>query len=177
MRKFGLSGLICLVLMGCQESTSTATAPRPDAPSIAMAIPSEGIIFQIDEMRLYEMVSSSFQQVLPESSVSVITFPERGYVAKWLAPPYYVDWYYITVKMVRAEGLDTGGNRKSGYIVDVSGRGSSFLQGNLKRDQLSDLIVSTLYDYGKPITVKNLMRVEFELNKEAMYVVGADHLR
>lgn len=178
MRKAVVAGIVGIgLLAGCEESTSTATAPRPETPSIAMEIPNNGIIIQIDEMRIYELVSSSFQQVVPESNVSVLTFPERGYTAKWYAPPLFVDWYYITVKIAKVEGLDATGNQVSGFVVDVSGRGSSFLQGSTKRRQLSDLIGSALYEYGQPVAATNLMRTDFNLNREAMYVVGADHLR
>lgn len=164
-------------LAGCVESTSTATAPPPKVSSLAMEIPKSGTLIQIDEMRMYELVSSAFQQVIPEAEVSVITFPERGYTAKWLAPPYNLDWYYFTVKIVNAEGISDEGKRVLGYIVDVSGRGSSFLQGSTKRKQLADLIGSALYEYGKPITATNLKRTEFKLSKEKIYVMGADHLR
>ena len=178
MRKAVVAGFVGLgVLAGCVETTSTATAPQPKASSLAMAIPSSGTLIQIDEMRLYELVSSAFQQVIPEADVSVITFPERGYTAKWLAPPLHVDWYYFTVKIVNADGLNSDGQKVSGYIVDVSGRGSSFLQGSAKRKQLADLIGSALYEYGKPVTATNLKQTDFKLNKEKMYVVGADHLR
>ena len=169
--------LLALGLAGCVESTSTATAPPPTAPSIAMAIPSEGRIIQIDEMRMYELVSTSFQQVIPEAEVSVLTFPERGYIAKWLAPPMYLDWYYFTVKIVNAEGLDGAGDKVSGFIVDVSGRGTAFISGRSKRKQLSDLIGSALYEYGTPVMATELKRTDFKLRKEKMYVVGADHLR
>jgi len=177
MKHLAAIALTALTLAGCAESTSTATAPPPDAPSISMAIPSEGRIIQIDEMQLYELVSSSFQQVIPEAKVSVITFPERGYTAKWLAPPFYLDWYYFTVKMLRAEGRDSSGKKVSGFIVDVSGRGSALLSGRSKRKQLSDLIGSALYEYGTPVMATGLKRANFNLKKEKMYVVGADHLR
>ena len=178
MHKVLVAGIVGISLLaGCGETTSTATAPPPKASSLAMEIPSSGTLIQINEMRLYELVSSAFQQVIPEAEVSVITFPERGYTAKWLAPPLYVDWYYYTVKIVNAVGLSSDGQQVSGYIVDVSGRGSSFLQGGVKRKQLADLIGSALYEYGKPVAARDLKRANFKLNKEKMYVVGADHLR
>ena len=185
MVKLSLNKLLLILslifgLASCGSNTSTATYEPPsnikDNDDSNELIPSRGTIFQIDEETLYELVYSAYQEVLPEAKVSVLTFPARGYTTKWLAPPYYLDWYYITVKILRVEGLDGAKNSQQGYLVDVSGKGSSFLQGKKKQKELFQSIYNRLNEYGSAVKLTAIKRADFLLDRKRMYVKSADTL-
>ncbi|MCK5159453.1 MAG: hypothetical protein KAR08_09870, partial [Candidatus Heimdallarchaeota archaeon] len=93
---------------------------------------SRSAIYQMDEEQAFNLVYSSIQETFPEEEISVLTFPVRGYITKFYAPPLYIDWFSQKVLVHRASGLNSSNIKVYGYWIEVSGSGSSFLQGQLK---------------------------------------------
>lgn len=182
MRNLLVLGLVSVgLLAGCGSSTSTSDYKPPADTKLSetdeMKIPESGTVFAMDEEKFYELVYSAYQEVLPEAKVSVLTFPVRGYTTKWLAPPYYLDWQYISAKMVRVSGVDAAGDKQTGYLVEVTSRGTSFLQGNLKKKRLFEVIYSRLNQYAEAKDLTGIKQVDFKLSREKMYVSGSDSLQ
>ena len=137
---------------------------------------SKSAIYQMDETQVFNLVYSSIQEVFPQEKISVITFPARGYITKFLAPPLYVDWFTQKVLVHRASGFNSNGNEAYGYWIDVSGSGSSFLQGQLKNKEVFDTIINHLENTAIKHVVSNISKTTYLVPQEEFYVRGADTL-
>lgn len=137
---------------------------------------SKSAIYQIDETEMFNLVYSSIQEVFPQEEISVITQPTRGYITKFLAPPLHVDWFTQKVLVHRSSGIDKTGTKVYGYWVEVSGSGSSFLQGQLKNEEVFNTILSHLKSSAKKHVVSNIAKAPYLVPQENFYVRGADTL-
>lgn len=137
---------------------------------------SKSAIYQMDETKIFHLVYSSIQEGFPQEKISVITFPTRGYITKFLAPPLYLDWFTQKVLVHRASGLNLNGREVYGYWIDVSGSGSSFLQGQLKNKEVFDTIITHLEKTAIKHVVSNISKAPYLVSQEEFYVRGADTL-
>lgn len=137
---------------------------------------SESTIYAIDETAMFNLVYSSIQEVFPQEKISVITVPVRGYITKFLAPPLHVDWFTQKVLIHRATGTTKMGQKASGYWIEVSGSGSSFLQGQLKNKEVYETILSHLEGVAEKHRVTNIIKAPYIVPQENFYVRGADTL-
>lgn len=137
---------------------------------------SKSTIYQLDETVMFNLVYSSIQEVFPEENISVITQPTRGYITKFLAPPLHVDWFTQKVLVHRSSGIDKRGTEVYGYWIEVSGSGSSFLQGQLKNEEVFDTIISHLKSSAKSYVVTDVTNAPYLVPQENFYVRGADTL-
>lgn len=137
---------------------------------------SASIIYDVDESKVFNIVYSSIQEVFPEEEISVITAPVRGYITKFRAPPLYVDWFTQKVLVHRAAGVDSGGKRVTGYWLEVSGSGSSFLQGQAKNKEVYETVLAHLESATQKHYVTGISGAEYVVPQENFYVRGADTL-
>lgn len=137
---------------------------------------SKSAIYQMDETDLFNLVYSSTQEVFPQEKISVITQPTRGYITKFFAPPLHVDWFTQKVLVHRSSGINNAGNKVYGYWIEVSGSGSSFLQGQLKNEELFNTIVTHLESTAKKYVVSNVSKAPYLVPQENFYVRGGDTL-
>ena len=119
---------------------------------------------------------STIQEVFPQEKISVITVPTRGYITKFLAPPLHVDWFTQKVLVHRSFGTDATGRKVYGYWIEVSGSGSSFLQGQLKNSEVFETIISHLENSANKHVVHNISKEDYLVDQENFYVRGADTL-
>lgn len=137
---------------------------------------SKSTIYQMDETQIFNLVYSSIQEVFPQEKISVTTFPTRGYITKFLAPPFHFDWFTQKVLVHRASGLNSKRSEVYGYWIDVSGSGSSFLQGQLKNKKVFDTIITHLENTAIKHVVSNISKAPYLVSQEKFYVRGADTL-
>jgi hypothetical protein len=137
---------------------------------------SKSAIYQMDETEMFNLVYSSIQETFPQEKISVITQPTRGYITKFLAPPLHVDWFTQKVLVHRSSGRDKAGNKVHGYWIEVSGSGSSFLQGQRKNEEVFNTILSHLESSAKKYVVSNISKAPYLIPQENFYVRGADTL-
>lgn len=137
---------------------------------------SKSAIYQMDETQIFNLVYSSIQEVFPQEKISVITVPTRGYITKFLAPPMYVDWFTQKALVHRASGFDSSGSQVYGYWIEVSGSGSSFLQGQLKNKEMFNTIITHLENTAKKHVVSKISKAPYLVSQENFYVRGADTL-
>jgi hypothetical protein len=130
----------------------------------------------MDETEMFNLVYSSIQEVFPQEKISVITVPTRGYITKFLAPPLHVDWFTQKVLVHRASGISQAGNKVYGYWIEVSGSGSSFLQGQLKNKEVFNTILSHLEGSATKYVVSNISKSPYVVPQENFYVRGSDTL-
>lgn len=138
---------------------------------------SKGAIYDMDESQMFNLIYSSIQEVFPQEKISVITEPARGYITKFYAPPLHVDYFTQKVLVHRSSGLDLTGRRVYGYWVEVSGSGSSFLQGQLKNSELFETIISHLESSAKKKIVLSIAKEPYLLSQENFYIKGSDTLQ
>jgi len=135
---------------------------------------SKASIYDMDEEQVFNLVYSSIQEVFPQEKISVITVPTRGYITRFLAPPFYVDWFTQKIMVHRASGVTLDGQKKHGYWIEVSGSGSSFLQGQIKNKEVFEKIIMHLESVAIKHTVSNITKVPYLISQENFYVRGAD---
>lgn len=137
---------------------------------------SASTIYDLDENSVFNIVYSSIQEVFPEEKISVITAPVRGYITKFLAPPFHVDWFTQKVLVHRATGVNSSGQKVSGYWLEVSGSGSSFLQGQAKNKAVYKTILRHLNSTARKHQVTGITKAPYAVSQENFYVRGADTL-
>jgi hypothetical protein len=157
--------VVSSVLAGCAAHRSSA---GKDNDSFA--------IYVADEKHVFDLVYSSIQEVFPTEQISTITTPTRGYITKFLAPPFHVDWFVQKVLVHRSSGLNEKSENVSGYWIEVSGSGSSFLQGQLKNQEVFNTIVAHLEQTTKKHVITNQERSAYLVPQENFYVRGSDTL-
>jgi hypothetical protein len=138
--------------------------------------PNNATIYEADEKRVFDIVYSSIQETLSSEKISVITAPTRGYIAKFLAPPFHVDWFTQKVLVHRASGINKNREKVYGYWIEVSGSGSSFLQGQLKNAEVFNTIVGHLEKTTRKHKIFNISNEPYLVPQENFYVRGADTL-
>lgn len=157
--------LITLLLMACSAHRTSISEDG-----------SESIIYDADESKVFNIVYSSIQEVFPEEKISVITAPVRGYITKFLAPPLYADWFTHKILVHRGAGIDSNGNKATGYWLEVSGNGSSFLQGQAKNKAVYETILRHLNTSTQKRYVTSITPAEYTVPQENFYIRGADTL-
>lgn len=156
---------VSIVLAGCSAHKSSVGSNLGNT-----------IIYEADEKRMFDTVYSSIQEVFPSENISVITTPTRGYITKFLAPPLHVDWFTQKILVHRASGLNKSKEKVFGYWIEVSGSGSSFLQGQLKNADVYDTIVAHLEQTTRKHEISNISNEPYLVPQENFYVRGADTL-
>ena len=164
-RLASIAVLVSIVLAGCSAHRSSIGNN-----------PSSATIYEAEEKRVFDIVYSSIQEVLSSEEISVITTPTRGYIAKFFAPPLHVDWFTQKVLVHRASGLNKGKKKVYGYWIEVSGSGTSFLQGQIKNAELFDTIVAHLEEATRKHEIFNMSSEPYLVPQENFYVRGADTL-
>jgi len=137
---------------------------------------SKGVVYEMDESKVFNLVYSSIQEVFPQEKISVLTEPVRGYITKFLAPPYRLDWFTQKVLVHRSSGTDVAGNKVYGYWIEVSGSGSSFLQGRFKNSEVFETIISHLERSANKYVVYDIRKENYLVDQRNFYVKGADTL-
>jgi hypothetical protein len=137
---------------------------------------SRSAIYELDERTAFNLAYSAIQEVFPQESISVITLPTRGYITKFLAPPLHVDWFTQEILIHRASGTTNQGQKVSGYWVEVSGSGSSFLQGQIKNSEIFEKIINYFESNGVKHVVTDIRSEKYLVQQEEFNVKGADYL-
>jgi hypothetical protein len=133
-------------------------------------------IYDADEKHVFDTVYSSIQEEFPTEKISTITTPTRGYITKFLAPPLNVDWFTQKILVHKATGKNSDGELKSGYWIEVSGSGSSFLQGQMKNEAVFNTIIRHLDATATKHLIANRKVQAYSVPQENFYVRGSDTL-
>jgi hypothetical protein len=150
MKRIGILILTFLVV-ACGSHYSTLKA---DADADA-----KQVIYAIPEQQAFQIAFSSLANTLPGYEITDIDGPVKGYSALFR---FVLDRYTQQVMVVPAAGKNAEGKIVKGYYFDVSGRGSSIVQGAAKNAELFDRVATAAKATGKGMLVSNLATVSYE---------------
>jgi hypothetical protein len=122
-----LIALFAFVLVGCSTQFSTL---RPEGST-------SQVIYAISEEQAFQIGFASLASILPGYEITDIDGPIKGYSAVFR---FVLDTYTQQVMVIPATGKDATGKFVRGYYFDVSGRGSSILQGRAKNVELYEFV-------------------------------------
>jgi hypothetical protein len=141
--------LILLVLSsGCSTHFSTL---QPDGSK-------EQIIYAVPEEQAFQIAHGSLTSTLPGRKIEVIDGPVRGYSTYFR---FVLDTYTQQVLVHAAQGTDALGKKVRGYYFEVSGSGSSFVQGRAKNVELFERLSEAARATGKGIAVTSVERIQY----------------
>ena len=132
-------------LTGCSTNFSTLQ-PENSANQV---------IYSVSEEQAFQIAFSSLTQVLPGKEITDIDGPVKGYLATFR---FILDTYSQQVMVIPVSAKDAEGKTVRGYYFDVSGRGSSVVQGRAKNVELFETISSSAKATGKAVFVSNVNR-------------------
>ena len=116
-------------------------------------------IYKISEQRAFEIAYKAIITVLPGSKILEINGPIRGYSTVFR---FMVDTYTQQVIVIPATGISLDGEHIEGYYFEVSGSGSSFVQGRNKNVKLYETLKNLLEETKSEITVTNLQQSKYK---------------
>lgn len=133
------------ILAGCATNFSTL---QPDNSA-------KQIIYAIPEEQAFQIAFSSLAQVLPGNEITDIDGPVKGYSATFR---FLLDTYSQQVLVIPASAKDGDNRDIRGYYFEISGSGSSIVQGRSKNIRLFETISSSAQSTGKAVVVSGVNR-------------------
>lgn len=140
-----LAILLSVVLAGCGSTHSTLQTEGS----------ANHTIFAIPEEQAFQIAYGAITKVFPGYEIAEVDGPLRGYTTTFR---FVLDTYTQQVIVVPATGQASGGRAVSGYYFEVSGRGSSVVQGRAKNAELFDVVSQSARATGKATVVSELSR-------------------
>jgi len=140
--------LVGLILGGCGSMYSTLQADGS----------SKQIIYELPEEQAFQVAFGSITQVFPGYEITEVDGPVRGYTTTFR---FVLDTYTQQVMVVPAAGKAADGRAIRGYYFEVSGRGSSIIQGRVKNAELFDTVSKAAQATDKAIAVSELSRASY----------------
>jgi hypothetical protein len=140
MTKSTLLVLLLMLLAGCSTHYSTLQTEGS----------STQIVYTIPEEEAFHIAYSSIATTLPGRKIEVIDGPVRGYSTYFR---FLLDTYTQQVLVHRVEGTDAIGKGVRGYYFEVSGSGSSFVQGRAKNVELFERVAEAAKATNKGVVV------------------------
>jgi secreted protein with Ig-like and vWFA domain len=151
---------LLVLLAGCSTHFSTL---QPEGSK-------EQIIYALPEEQAFQIAHGSLAVTLPGRKIEVIDGPVRGYSTYFR---FVLDTYTQQVLVHAAQGTDALGKKVRGYYFEVSGSGSSFVQGRAKNVELFERLAETAKATGKGIAVTSTERIGYA---NAKWRVGESEL-
>jgi len=119
---------------------------------------SKQIIYELPEEQAFQVAFGSITQVFPGYEITEVDGPVRGYTTTFR---FVLDTYTQQVMVVPAAGKAADGRAIRGYYFEVSGRGSSIIQGRVKNAELFDTVSKAAQATDKAIAVSELSRASY----------------
>lgn len=140
---------IAVLLNGCSTHFSTLQAEGT----------STKIIYVIKEEQAFQIAYSAIATTLPGRKISEVDGPIRGYGTYFR---FLLDTYTQQVLVYPTTGTDAEGKRVKGYYFEVSGSGSSVVQGKAKNEQLFERVFESVRATGKAVAVTDLQAATYD---------------
>lgn len=116
------------------------------------------IIYAVPEEQAFQIAHGSLATTLPGRKIEVIDGPVRGYSTYFR---FVLDTYTQQVLVYAAQGTDALGKKIRGYYFEVSGSGSSIVQGRAKNVELFERVVESAKTTGKGVAVTSVERIGY----------------
>ena len=140
--------LVGFLLGGCGSMYSTLQADSS----------SKQIIYELPEEQAFQIAFGSITQVFPGYEITEVDGPVRGYTTTFR---FVLDTYTQQIMVVPAAGKAADGRAIRGYYFEVSGRGSSVIQGRVKNAELFDTVSGAAQATKKAIAISELSRASY----------------
>lgn len=141
-----------LILLGSLAGCSTHFSTLQSDES------KEQIIYAVPEEQAFQIAHGSLAATLPGRKIEVIDGPVRGYSTYFR---FLLDTYTQQVLVHAVLGTDAAGKKVRGYYSEVSGSGSSFVQGRAKNVELFERLAESAKATGKGVAVTGIERVSY----------------
>lgn len=142
MRSLFLVFMVWLIA-GCSTHFSTL---RSDSSSAK-------IVYVIPEEQAFQIAFSALTSTLPGREITDIDGPVKGYSTDFR---FLLDTYSQQVMVIPVLGKDAEGKAVRGYYFEVSGSGSSVVQGRAKNVQLFEAVSSAAKATEKAVVVSSV---------------------
>jgi len=127
-----------------------ACASRDSTVDTATA---RGTIYRLSETDALALVWQSIHDAMPGRRITEYRGARKGY---WIEFYFGFDSYGITATVVPGVGTDAAGNPVTGHYFEVTGAGSSFLQGRAKAAEIFDIVKRAADATGTQMQVSGL---------------------
>ena len=117
------------------------------------------ILYTIGENEAFNIAYHSMLSVLPGRKITIIDGPTKGYSTYFR---FLFDTYSQQILVIPASGLNGNGNKVSGYYYEVSGSGSSFVQGKAKNVALYETLNTNLRETNSGVIVTGLTKENYK---------------
>ncbi len=108
------------------------------------------VIYEIPEYQAFQIAQSAITTELPGSQITEVAGAIRGYSTSFR---FVLDTYTQQVMVFPVSGIASNGRKLNGFYFEVSGTGSSFVQGRAKNVELFETVQSYAEKTGKGVSV------------------------
>jgi uncharacterized lipoprotein len=137
---------VLFLLSGC---SSTNTTLRDQSGSM--------VIHKLSEEDALRIVRLAITSVLPNRTITTFETPYKGYFTTFR---FGLDTYSQRIYAIPVEGETSAGKKIKGFYFEVSGEGSSIVQGRMKNTELFNKLQQLLKDSSKGVVVENYIPSE-----------------
>lgn len=116
-------------------------------------------IYQLPQEQAFAIAYNAIATVLPGRKISEIDGPVKGY-STWFR--FVLDTYTQQVLIVPAKGISKSGAPVEGFYFEVSGSGSSIVQGRAKNVSLYETIQAELDKLNVAVVVPQIERESYK---------------
>lgn len=138
-----LSIILISLMFGCSTHFSTL---NPEGSS-------SKVIFEIPEYQAFQIAQSAITAILPGRQITEVDGAVRGYSTYFR---FVLDTYTQQVMVFPVSGIASNGRKLNGFYFEVSGTGSSFVQGRAKNRELFETVQSYAEKTGKGVFVMSV---------------------
>ena len=117
------------------------------------------IIYKLDEKEAFKIAHRTMLNVFPGRKLTVIDGAAKGFKTY---TRFLLDTYSQQVLIFAANGKDQSGNKVQGYYFEVSGSGSSVLQGRAKNVELFETLSKNLQNTKTRVFVTNMQSQSYK---------------
>jgi hypothetical protein len=149
--------LVILLLNGCSTKFTTSDSENGT------------ILYTLEEKEAFKIAHHAMLDVLPGRKITILDGPTKGYSTYFR---FVLDTYTQQILVLPASGIDQTGKHIFGYYYEVSGSGSSIVQGRAKNVALFETLNRNLQETNTAVIVTHLQNenytssISIDLSKE-----------
>ena len=106
---------------------------------------------------------------MPGRKITILDGQVKGYTTYFR---FVLDTYTQQILIYRASGQNTKGEKIFGYYYEVSGSGSSFVQGRAKNVKLFETLNSSLKSTNSAVSITGLKKENYLTNNPTQFLLN-----
>lgn len=124
----------------------------------------QATIFAMDDDLAFQLAYEAMAETLPGRKIDEVHGRARGYFTTFR---FALDTYSQQVLVFPVVGRTAAGEGVHGCYYEVSGSGSSFVQGRAKNGELFDRLKEKAHQYGNPTVVEDVTPRDYQMTPAA----------